>query len=245
MSQATNKYLNDATKRLQDRFGNLPIVDAKGSLPLMPEPCDCKGADPMNPGDCVLVHTAKRQFHCLAAVFWATRAYLVMPDPKAEGRFRIVRYSVPAEMRRRTAAFDRGEPFPIGTPLELLAPSKHETLKHKRADDRKRRNTPRGRATQNLMNARKHLVQTQKHRENLRQHIERAHESAKPKMLMALDEACLRIRAAEKRVVAATKKCASYKQWNPGRPAPRPPIFDLTTRNGARGNYKFTPAVAA
>ena len=128
--------------------------------------------------------------------------------------------------------FDRGEPFPVGSAITLQPPSKAQTLKARKV---------------------RHQVQKKQYvdrRKRLQTNLKRAATKA-AKLDQSLAKAMSNERQDAKKLAVITKQKemaeASVKKvqadlsiWISSRSRRAPKTFDLTTRNGAIGNYHFS-----
>jgi hypothetical protein len=116
----------DLLRRVHEIFGPLPVIDASEPLTLHPLPIDAEGAEPRDPGNCLLAHCAAREFGARSVAFFRGTTYLDRIGP--DGGRRIDRYMNSASARRLIVSFDSGtQPITADTTLTLLAPYKQFT----------------------------------------------------------------------------------------------------------------------
>lgn len=229
MSEATFKTSNEVKKYLTDTFGpDIVIRDAKEELRIQPIPEDAVNADPKDSFNCFFVHSVKRMYGSTVVIFWKTIAYLDLVDP--DGVRRVYRYACNADVMKRTAAFDRGEPFPRGSAIILKPPLGFNKLTIKSRANRKR--------------LRRHFVVQQKaeiaYRRAKARHAKVEEQFAKvmanekqsgSKKVEAIKKQKMVTEKAVKQTTIKLAQIAAAKKK-------REPIkFDLTTRNGALGRY--------
>ena len=239
----------DLLQRVHEIFGPLPVIDATEPLTLHPLPIDAEGAEPRDPGNCLLAHCAARELGARTVAFFRGTTYLDRIGP--DGERRIERYMNSAAARRLVVAFDSGtQPITADTTLTLLPPYKQFTIADKRERSRKFDQTPAGRARTELSHARTavrnanaNAERIQKRLANLRaadngsaqarRQIERW-EKSRTRAAERLVEVAERLKCAE-RAVAEAKKLQGVTT------RPRRHL-DLTTRSGAEGRYVFGSA---
>jgi hypothetical protein len=212
----------DVLKHIRKVLGeNVEIRDATFPLRLQPITSDAEGAEPKNPFNCLFVHCAKRMYGALITIFWKHVAYVDMVD--SDGVRRVYRFRISREAIERTKAFDKGEPYPPGAAITLIPPLKSDTLKA-------------------------HAKRTSRHHAKKKQariQVKNAEQRAKEiteqlKRIMANEKQdSKKIAEVKKRKATAEKAVLRAKvKMNKKR---KSPAFDLTTRNGAFGNYHFAP----
>jgi hypothetical protein len=233
---------------LQKVFGMPETVDADFDLHLEPIKEDCVDADPKNPFNCVLVHTARRQFGSKAAIFFKTYCYVDLLDPKTSIR-RVYRLKVTASALRHIVGLDTGKPFRPGDKIKLARIEHADKRTVRRQNAKAYRRTSEGKATGKLNAAKARLKKARGDLGNLEDRIERltkTEKPASPKLKEARDQARLartRIKSALDDITDAGKKVDAFRRAS-GKSRPRRNhVFDLTTRNGAAGHYNF-PAAA-
>lgn len=241
----SRKAMNDVIQYVRDVFGvDVEIVDAKAPISLVPLAIDLEGADPKTPNNCFLVHTARRMFGAKAAVFWKKSAYIDMPDGRGK---RVVRRWISSKSITDTVAkIDRGETWIEGSHITLFAPTYNNRRDVRRRKHRAYRRSPIGQAVMQFhaaqRTARLAEVSLDKTKEKLAE-ARRDERSASPRLQVAIRLE----RNAHKAVQTAREKVNNLKAkaeklgWKGHGKSPRT-AFDLTTRNGAIGNYHFVPA---
>ncbi len=106
----------DLLQRVHEIFGPLPVIDASEPLTLHPLPIDAEGAEPRDPGNCMLAHCAARELGARTVAFFRGTTYLDRIGP--DGERRIERYMNSAAARRLIVAFDSGtQPITTDTTL--------------------------------------------------------------------------------------------------------------------------------
>ena len=129
------------------------MIDASEPLTLHPLSIDAEGAEPRDPGNCLLAHCAAREFGARSVAFFRGTTYLDRIGP--DGGRRIDRYMNSASARRLIVSFDSGtQPITADTMLTLLPPYKQFMIADKRERSRKFDQTPAGRARTELSHAR-------------------------------------------------------------------------------------------
>ena len=124
----------DLLQRVHEVFGPLPVIDASEPLTLHPL-IDAEGAEPRDPGNCLLAHCAARELGARTVAFFRGTTYLDRIGP--DGERRIERYMNSAAARRLIVAFDSGtQPITANTTLTLLPPYKQFTIADKRERSR-------------------------------------------------------------------------------------------------------------
>jgi hypothetical protein len=231
---------------LQKVFGMPDVVDADFDLQLEPIKEDCEGAEATNPFNCLLVHTARRQFNSLAAIFFKTYAYV---DLERGGIRRVYRFKVTAGALRHIVGLDTGKPFRPGDKIKLAQIENADKRTVRRRNAKAYRATPEGKATSKLNAAKARLKKAKGDLENLEDRIERLakiEKPASPKLKEARDQARLartRIKSAVDDIADAGEKVNEFRRASSKSRPRRNHVFDLTTRNGAAGHYNF-PAAA-
>jgi hypothetical protein len=224
----STRTINDVHKRIKAQYGRmLPIVEAKENLRLQPEPCDAKGADAQDPSNCLLVHTAKRQFGCRAVVFWKTSAYLDLLAPN--GQRRVERFVCSKKTRELIQQFDQGQKFKIGTAITLIAPAYNDRLDVKRKQSRISR-----KANPDFVIRLKAVREVRVARQTFERVRARTHDDTTSPSLV---KAAARLAQAQE----AAARLAQPPRDSSKRPR-NPHTVDLHTRNGALGRYKFAKA---
>jgi hypothetical protein len=231
-------YANEVLKTLQKKFNiDIPIIEAVSPLRLMPKPCDEEGAEPKNPLNCLLVHTAQRMFDALAVVVWKTTVYVLLlavgrgPGvrlPGHAGRWRWERYVIREGALKILASFDRGEPFEEGTSIIFESPTFAHTRATKRKLGKKYRATESGKLAHKTSQARRTL-------KHAKAAMKKLPPSANPS---ARAQARAHIKKLETEFAKASRKQEEVA-GSLGKRISKAPTFDLTTRNGAQGKYHF------
>jgi hypothetical protein len=222
MSFTSNKQV---LTYIHETLGDVEIKDATFKLRIQPLPVDAEGANPKDPFNCFYVHTIKRMYGCKIVVIWKTVAYLDMVD--TDGIRRVYRFMISQETISRTAAFDRGEAFPMGAAIELLPPNDSNKLKNKkqyRHQRQQKRKVAVDQARAAIKKAKQDLAKA-----NMQKTM--ANEAKDAKKVAAITK---RIAVKQEVLKKAQAKISSLKVKT--RVATK---FDLTTRNGAIGNYNF------
>lgn len=218
-------------------FGeNIEIVESTYPLLVQPTKVDVVGATPKDPNNCVFNRAIKRMYGSQVAIFWKKVAYIDLPG--TDGVRRVNRFVVSKGATQQLGDFDRGKPFKEGMAIMLDTPPKAQTLKA----NRKRGKINRA-ANKKHDDRRKQLtVALNKKRKTaklLAERIDKAHANSKqdakniPEIKKRKAVADAAIKAAENKIAAMDK---SKKKRAPKQ-------FDLTTRNGALGNYNFSGPV--
>jgi hypothetical protein len=223
---------NEVLRYIHKVFGeDVEIVDAKFPLRIQPSPDDLVGAEPKNPGNCALVHTVRRQHGAQMAIFWKNVAYVDMID--ADGVRRVFRFKVTKAARKLITDFDHGEPFEIGRAILLEAPSKNQTLKagRKRLQAKKNENKKRANRRLRLTAA---MTKKKAAAERAARRLREANVKKDRQSLAAIKQ---RKKEADAALKAVRDKIAAMDRTNRRR---APKTLDLTTRNGAAGNYNLT-----
>jgi hypothetical protein len=239
------KTKNDVMNHLQKVFGMPDVVDADFDLGLQPIREDCVGADAKNPFNCVLVHSAKRQFGSKAAIFWK---YYALIDLERENVRRVYRFKVTTAAYRHIRDLDTGKPFREGTAITLKAIKGGDRLSVRRKKAKAYHATPEGKATGKLAAARVRKRKAEGNLKNAEERVERLVETEKPRSP--------KLKEARKQVVVAStalnlaldgitkaeEKVDEFRRTS-GKSRPRRNhVFDLTTRNGAAGHYNIQAA---
>lgn len=222
---------NEVKQYIYQVFGkDIEIRDATFPLRLQPTPEDQEGADPKDPSNCFFVHTLQRMYGSQVAVFWKRIAYVDMVD--SDGIRRVYRFLIDRDGTARLGKFDHGEPFPLGSAITLQPPSKAQTLKARKirhqvqkkqyVDRRKRLQTNLKRAATKLKREEQLLTKAM------------ANEKQDTKKLAAITK--------KKEIAEASVKKVQADLFNmdTAKAKRAPKHFDLTTRNGAIGNYRFS-----
>lgn len=223
---------NEVREYIHKIFGEeVEIVDAKYPLLIQPSPDDLVGADPKDPGNCVLVHTVRRQHGAQMLIVWKKVAYCDLIG--IDGVRRVNRLMVTRDATKLITDFDNGKPFEIGRAIVFDAPSKNQTLKagRKRLQAKKE-------GTKKWIDRRKRLTvaMTRKRAAAARaaKRLVAANAKKDAKNLPAIKQ---RKKEADAALKAVQNQIAAM---NKGRHQRAPKRFDLTTRNGAIGNYNLT-----
>jgi hypothetical protein len=228
MSFITN---NEVHEHIRQIFGT-DVEIREGELPLrvQPIPEDANGANPRDPSNCFFVHSIKRMYGSQIVIFFKKIAYLDMVD--TDGVRRIYRYLVSKEATARLSRFDRGQAFPLGSAIALLKPPKSHTvqgLKHARITRQKKYEDRRRRLISTLdRKSREAKISDEQLKKTMTNEKKDAKKIAAIKRRKTQAEAAMK--EARKAIADMDKKKAER--------APRK--FDLTTRNGALGNYNFS-----
>lgn len=230
----SKKYVFEAIRRICGT--DAEVVDAKEPLRLQPQPCDLVGADPKDPGNCVLVHTARRMYDARLIIFWKTLAYVELIG--RDGKRRIERFKCSNEAVRQIEAFDRGQPICRGAAIVLLPFSRSE----RRAAKVKRLIAYHATRAGKITGRRNHLKRRVRLAE---ERVNRAkaslHTAKRDDNVCESKSAKAIVVAAESRLGEAQKQLSAFLKNHPAKKGPSV-VFDLTTRNGAIGAYKFTPS---
>lgn len=236
--------LNYVQQTLRKKFGDLRIIEAKTPLRLQPVPQDAEGAEAKCPDNCILVHTAARMFGCKGAIFWKTSAYLDLLDDKGDRN--VERFIVPAKTMRSISNFDHGIPIRQGCGLLLLPPKHSQTLKQKekRTQRYNRQNRANVKASKDLGNARGDLRKAELQfdiAKEKRQEFQKILPAASPKVKDAIrQERAAKQALFKRRDRLDEKEKIAAEILSGSRNRKKANYFDLTTRNGAIGNYKFS-----
>lgn len=107
------------------QWGDVDVVDAEQNLSLFTRPEDLLAATKKDPGACVFAQACKRQFAATKVQFWRRIAFVELPGPN--GKPRVERFSMPANMRRLVENFDRGKSIEAFGRFELRKPQPSET----------------------------------------------------------------------------------------------------------------------
>ena len=226
---------NEVRAYIREIFGpDIEIVEATSPLRIQPTPADLVGATPRDPSNCVFVHTVDRMYGSKMVVVFKKVAYVDLIDK--HGTRQVNRFMVSKEATKMLSEFDRGKPFEIGTAIEFLPPSKRGTLKVKRRQSRKRHiENKKYEDRRTRLNAL--LLKRRKVAEAATARLQKAKVKANVKkdkaMLAGIKQ---RKTAADAAFKATQKKLAAMDHSRRKR---TPKTFDLTTRNGAIGNYNF------
>jgi len=228
-------------RQVREVFGDsLEIIDALWPIRIQPTPEDVKGAVAKDPDNCVFARTCKRMFGSTALRFWKGCAYADMIEE--DGIRKINRFLVTKKVRMQTAAFDRGDPLPIGQAIVLWPPPKHQRLTERRKQARRYRKTDGGKLRMKEGHARSDFRVAERELEKAKDTYKTAQEHEKPRSAK-MTAARKQVAAAERKYERAKTKLAAAKQSvEKARAVRKQPTFDLTTRNGAIGNYVFTEA---
>jgi hypothetical protein len=230
------KTSNEVRQYIYQIFGkDIEIRDATFPLRLQPTPDDKEGADPHDPSNCFFVHTVRRMYGSQVVIFWKSIAYVDMVD--SDGVRRVYRFIVTKDGTARLSRFDHGEPFPLGSAVTLQPPTKGTTLKANKTrrqaakkqyvDRRKRLQTNLKRATTKLEQEKQRLAKAM------------SNEKQDAKKLAVITKQKEMAEASVKKVQADLTHMDTAKTQR------APKKFDLTTRNGAVGNYHFSGLTAA
>jgi len=261
MRPSHNKFIKNL-KALRKRylvplgFGDIEIVDAREPLRLQPIPRDAERAKGHErEGDkCVLAQTGMRQYSTRFVLVQKYFAYAILLD--TDGVWRCFRYVVDSATRREIELFDRGRPFNVGRAFVLKVPTGNNRLDTRKAATQARRERYPTRheiydARQKRSNAEKKLSPAIGRLELAQERLRDLERTEKPRSV--------RFTAASQRVVAARNevrdlrekiadaKIAECKAAN-SKSADKPIRaynvikYDLTTRNGVVGNYRFKNA---
>lgn len=241
----TKRTSNDVQSFARSIFGkDLPIVDAKSDLILQPIKLDCEGADPRTPNNCVLSKCAQRMYGAKVAVFWRYYALIDLVNSK-NGRREINRYVNTAAARRHIYDLDGGEPFREGTSIRLRAPTGSHQLVHRRRNAKAFHATPKGKLTAKLQTARRVKRKTdgdQQRATELLNELKQTEKPQSPKMLAAIqrkESADKAARIATETLKFVTEKLDEVRKASGTDRPRRAHTFDLTSRNGAAGNYNW------
>jgi hypothetical protein len=226
---------NEVKQYLDQIFGkDIETYDATFPLRVQPTEADMVGADPKDPFNCFFVRAIKRMYGSYAVVFWKTIAYVDLIN--GQGVRCIYRFSVPKDATVRLGRFDRGEDFPKGAAITLLPPTKAETLQQKRrsASVRSKRYIDRRKQLKfNIVKANKALEKA-----NQRMQQAMANETQDKVKLSGIARKQQTAEAIIRKNQSLLDKMDSAKTNR------APKHFDLTTRNGAIGNYHLTDSAA-
>jgi flagellar biosynthesis GTPase FlhF len=222
---------NEVLDYIRKVFGkDVEILDATFPLRIQPTPEDANGADPKDPTNCFFVHTVRRMYGSQAVVFWRDVAYTDLVD--TDGIRRVFRFMNPKAAVNRIARFDNGEAFPLGSGITLLQPVKSHTLKamRKSAAKRTKRYADRRKQLQNTLEKKKRsaTLAAQRLTNAMVNEKQDAKKIAQIKKQKAVAEESLK------------KARVSLAEMDKNKQKRAPKKFDLTTRNGAIGNYKFS-----
>ena len=227
---------NEVLAHIHRIFGEkIEIVEATFPLRVQPIPEDMEGASPKDPGNCVFVHSVKRQFGSQMVIFWKNICYGDMLDE--DGVRRVFRFIVTKQATKMLAAFDQGKPFPVGTAISLKPPKPAQTLKANR------RRTQRKKAeTKTYVDRRKRFTGIMSKQAQAAKDADERLKKAKLMSKVKQDTANIagikrRKEAADAALKATQDKIAAMDKSRRKR---APKKFDLSTRNGAAGNYNFT-----
>jgi hypothetical protein len=241
------KTRNDVMNHLQKVFGMPENADADFDLGLQPMKEDCEGADPKNPFNCVLVHTARRQFGSKAAIFWKYYAYLDLLDGKT-GIRRVYRFKVTAAAYQHIHNLDTGKPFREGTAITLKAIAGGDKRSVRRKNAKAYHATPEGKMTGRLAAARTRKRKAEGDLERTKARVERLAETEKPrspKLKEARQQVVVANTALNRAlndITKAEERVDEFRRTS-GKSRPRRNhVFDLTTRNGAAGHYNIQAA---
>lgn len=119
---------------LKGYFGNIPVIDAKENLLVIPNGTDVKRAKRGDPSNCALSQACKRAYNSKAVLFLRSQAYIDLPS--SHGNRRIYRFTLGRETREAIAEFDKTGTFPEKG-FRLAAPSAGKRMKALRAYFRK------------------------------------------------------------------------------------------------------------
>lgn len=228
---------NEVREYIRTVFGdNIEIVEAAIPLRVQPTKLDVEGASPKDPNNCVFNRTIKRMYGSQVAIFWKKVAYIDLPG--TDGVRRVNRFLVSRNATQQLSDFDRGKPFKEGMAIMLDATPKHQTLKIKRKQKKVRQATEK-----KYEDRRKRLMTTldrkRKIAHRLKEQINKAHLNS-TKDTKNLPEIKRRKAAADAAIKATQSKINAMDKSKVKR---APMRFDLTTRNGAVGNYNFSGPV--
>lgn len=231
----TSRTKKDVMSLIRKVFGDIAVVEAKENLRLQPLPCDAEGAEANSPDNCLLVHTAQRMYGAKAAVFWKTKAYVDFVDE--DGKRRVHRYVNPGVTIKQIRDFDNGKPFIEGRGLILRRPAKTQTRKFSSKANKEWYDTQKGKKQRKVDNIRRQLGNAEQRLEDAlaaKRELASKRPDAKKTKLIEAKVAGERRRIADKRRDLVRIQASPIKN-----PAPRSYVFDLTSRNGAVGNYQF------
>jgi hypothetical protein len=239
-------------KTLHKIYGEgIEIIDAKIPLRLQPIRLDCIGAEPKNPLNCVLVHTANRMFGSKAVLFFKSTAWIDLISPEDNVR-RVERFLVTPSGFQHILNLDSGKPFKEGTAIILKPPHPSRQLENKRKYDSRYRQTPIGRLVLQHQVAKGQVKKAAIEYDKAVEKYEQAQENlsaTSPKLIEAKQQRLVAKKTLEKTrlnlATVAEKLKESESKKNIGkrgtlvnrRKARR---FDLRTRNGAIGHYNIT-----
>ena len=123
--------------KIQRYWGDLPVVDAKDRLRIMPCAEDIEGATRRDPSMCAMAMACRRMFHSKNVLFLRTVAYVEVPSP-VPGKRIVERFFLNKHAREQIAEFDKSGKFdPAG--YILHAPHKAGKLDSKRKNNIKYR----------------------------------------------------------------------------------------------------------
>jgi predicted metal-binding transcription factor (methanogenesis marker protein 9) len=222
---------NEVKQYIYQVFGkDIEIRDATFPLRLQPTPDDKDGADPHDPSNCFFVHTVRRMYGSQVVIFWKSVAYIDMVD--GDGIRRVYRFFVTKDGTARLSRFDHGEPFPLGSAVTLQPPTKGSTLKANktRRDVKKKQYVDRRKQLQT--NLKRAATKLEQEKQRLAAAMNNEKQDAKK----------LAVITKQKEMAEASVKQvqADLAHMDVAKDKRAPKKFDLTTRNGAIGNYRFS-----
>jgi hypothetical protein len=225
------KTSNEVRQYIYQVFGkDIEIRDATFPLRMQPTPEDKEGADPHDPSNCFFVHTVRRMYGSQVVVFWKHIAYVDMVD--GDGVRRVYRFFVTKDGTARLSRFDHGEPFPLGSAVTLQPPSKAQTLKASKTRRQTAKKQYVDRRKQLQTNLKRAATKLEREKQRLTKAMANEKQDAKKLAIIAKQK-----EAAE----ASVKKVeADLAHMDTAKNKRAPKKFDLTTRNGAVGNYHFS-----
>lgn len=222
---------NEVKQYIYQVFGkDIEIRDATFPLRLQPTPDDKEGADPHDPSNCFFVHTVRRMYGSQVVIFWKHIAYVDMVD--SDGIRRVYRFLVTKDGTVRLSKFDHGEPFPLGSAVTLQPPSKAQTLKagKTRRHAQKKQYTDRRKRLQTDLKSHNRKLELA----NKKLTTAMANEKQDVKKIATIKK------QAELAASHVLKTQDDLLHMDDAKTKRAPKKFDLTTRNGAIGNYRFS-----
>jgi hypothetical protein len=129
----------EQNEMLRRTYGDLEIVDADFNLLVMVEKRDQIGAIPLDPTNCTFSKSCHRMYHSTKVVFFATVAYIDMPDEN--GVVKIFRFELAPKAKEAVAVYDKDHDFEPGS-YTLRAPPQHKQLETQRKNSARRRKNP-------------------------------------------------------------------------------------------------------
>ena len=239
MSQRTK---NDVRDLLYRTFGKeIQIIDAIVDLLVYILPQDVEGADPKNPIRCVFAQACIRMFG-YPAIFWKSIAYVCQTNEKGEKQ--ALRYKLKKQVTDMIVKFDRGEvKFPVGAAIVLSAPTSKSRFHTRRRISKKYRQTRRGQLKNRESTARRNFRNAEARFEAITEQYKELAQKEKP-LSPKMQSMIKRRKEAKESVLMAKAHLETVeqnvKQARIPRSLRKPSVFDLTTRNGAVGNYHFS-----